>query len=198
MVWCPWVDGRDIDMDGDKFSFDDGWECWVNGDIISGMTVEMLSERWQGLWDDSSERIRSSGVQSSDKLIRSIYGARHVLSLGWLVSRIETSLRLPCTSPIKTTTLPLIPLLLENTLSERVRHLCQRPVCSTPASLSLIRSLLSSVSDSIRSICFFFFSFFSFNPSLFLEKFYVFLHPSPFFNPSVLGSVTTCRQCLVR
>ena len=159
MVWCPWVDGRDIDMDGDKFSFDNGWECWVNGDIISGMTVEMLSERWQGLWDDSSERIRSSGVQSSDKLIRSIYGARHVSSLGWLVSRIETSLRLPCTSPIKTTTLPLIPLLLENTLSERVHHLCQRPVCSTPASLSLIRSLFSSVSDSIRSICFFFFFF---------------------------------------
>ena len=25
-----------------------------------------------------------------------------------------------------------------------------------------------------------------------------FLHPSPFFNPSVLGSVTTCRQCLMR
>ena len=32
----------------------------------------------------------------------------------------------------------------------------------------------------------------------FLAKIYGFLHPLPFFNPSVLGSVTTCRQYLVR
>ena len=156
-VQCPWVDGRDIDMDDDKFSLDDGWERWVDGDIISGMTVEMPSERWQGLWDDGSERMRSSGVQSSDKLPISIYGAQHMSSLGWLVYWIEASLRLPCTSPIKTTTLPLIPLLFaKNTLSEQVRHLCQRLVRSTPTSLSLICSLFSSVSDSIRSICFVF------------------------------------------
>ena len=31
----------------------------------------------------------------------------------------------------------------------------------------------------------------------FFGKNLCFLHPSPFFNPSVLGSVTTCRQCLV-
>ena len=120
------------------------------------MTVEMSSRRRQGLWDDRSRRMRSSGVQSSDKLPRSIYGARHVSSLGWLVSRIEALLRLPCTSPIKTITLLFMPLLFtENTLSERVRHLCQRFVRSTPTSLSLIRSLFSSVSNSIRSICFF-------------------------------------------
>ena len=101
--------------------------------------------------------MRSSGVQSSDKLPRSIYGARHVSSLSWLVFRIEASFRLPCTCPIKTTTLPLIPLLfVKNTLLERVHHLCQRSVRSTLASLSLIRSLFSSVSDLIRSICFFF------------------------------------------
>ena len=120
--------------------------------------------------------MRSSGVQSSDKLPISIYGAQHMSSLGWLVYRIEASLRLPCTSPIKTTTLPLIPLLFtENTLSERVRHLCQRSVYSTPASLDLIRSLFSSVSDFIRSICFYC-SFYSSS-----GKNLSFLHPSPHF-----------------
>ena len=140
-------------------------------------------------------RVRSSGVQNSDKLPRGIYGIRHVSSIDSLVSRIEASLHLPCTSSIKTNTLPLIPLLFaKNTLSKRVRHLCQRSVRSTLASLNLIHSLFSSVSDSIRSICFLF--------SAFILHFFIknlcFLHPSPFFNPSVLGSVTTCWQCLVR
>ena len=139
--------------------------------------------------------MRSSGVQNSDKLSRGIYGVRHVSSLDWLVSRIEASIRLPCTSSIKTNTLPLIPLLFaENTLSERVRHLCQKSVRLTPASLNLIRLLFSSVSDSIRSICFLFSTFIL----PFFSKNLCFLHPSPIFNPSVLGSVTTCRQCLVR
>ena len=138
--------------------------------------------------------MRSSGVQSSDKLSRGIYGVRHVSFLDWLVSQIEASLRLPCTSSIKTNTLPLISLLFaENTLSKRVRHLCQRSVRSTPASLNLIRSLFSSVSDSICSTCLF--SQLSF--PLFLVKIYVFCTRHPFFTPSVLGSVTTCRQCLV-
>ena len=151
-----------------------GWRLKspADSDIISRMTVEMSSRRWQGLWDDGSGRVRSSGLQNSDKLSRGIYGVRHVLSLDWLVSQIEASLRLPCTSSIKTNTLPLIPLLFaENTLSERVRHLCQRSVRSTPASLNLIRSLFSSVSDSIRSICFLFSTFIL---PLFLAKIYVF------------------------
>ena len=139
------------------------------------MTVEKSNERWQGLWDDGSEGMRSSGVQSSDKLPRSIYGARHVSSLSWLVSWIEATLRLPCTSPIKTTILPLIPLLFaENTLSEWVRHLCQRSVRSTPTSFNLICSLFSLVSDSIRSICFFF------QLSSSLKNFMVFCTRHPF------------------
>ena len=176
-VRCSWVDGRDADMNGDKFSLDDGWKCWVDGDIISGVTVEIISGRWQSLWDDGSRRMKSSGVQNSDKLSRGIYGVRHVSFLDWLVSQIEASLRLPCTSFIKTNTLPLISLLFtENTLSKRVRHLCQRSIRSTPASLNLICSLFSSVSDSIRSICFFF--QLSFSP--FLEKIYVFCTHHPF------------------
>ena len=71
-VRCSWFDGRDTDMNGDKFNLDDGWKCWVDGDIISGMTVETSSEWWQGLWDDGSGRMRSSGVQNSDKLSRGI------------------------------------------------------------------------------------------------------------------------------
>ena len=121
--------------------------------------------------------MRSSGVQGSDKLPRSIYGARHMSSFGWSLSRIKASLRLPCTSPIKTTTLSLIYLLfVENTLLERVRHLCQRSVRPTLASFDLIRSLFSSVSNFIRSICFFFQLSFCF-----LAKICGFFCPSPFF-----------------
>ena len=156
-VLCSWVDGRDTDMNGDKFSLDDGWKCWVDSDIIIGVTVEISSGRWRGSLDDGSGRMRSLGVQSFDKLSRGIYGVQHVSFVDWLVSRIEASLRLPCTLFIKTNTLPLISLLFaENTLSERIRYLCQRSARSTPASLNLIRSLYSSVSDSICSICLFF------------------------------------------
>ena len=45
---------------------------------------------------------RWSGVQTSNRLSRSIYGARHVSFFDWSFSRIETSLRLSCTFPIKT------------------------------------------------------------------------------------------------
>ena len=123
--------------------------------------------------------MKSSGVQNSDKLSRGIYGIRHVLFLDWLVSRIEASLRLPCTPSIKTNTLPFISLLFaENTLSERVHHLCQRSVLSTSASLNLIRSFFSLVSNSIHSIGFFF--QLSFSP--FLVKIYVFA-PVTIFQP---------------
>ena len=145
--------------------------------------------------DDGSGRLRSSGVQSSDKLSRGIYGVRHMSFVDWLVSRIEVSLCLPCTPSIKTNTLPLISLLfVENMLSKRVCHPCQGSIRSTPASLDLIRSLFSSVSNLIRSICFFF--QLSFSP--FLVKVYVFYARHPFLTPSILGLVTTCRQCLVR
>ena len=136
----------------------------------------MLSGRCRGSLDDGSGRMRSSGVQSYDKLSRGIYGVQHVSFVDLLVSHIEALLCLLCTPSIKTNTLPLISLLFaENTLSELVRHLCQRSVRSTPSSQNLIHSLFSSVSDSIRSICF----FFSFHSAL--GKNLSFLHPSPFF-----------------
>ena len=97
----------------------------------------------------------------------------------------------------KNHSLPLISLLFtENTLSERVRHLCQRSVRSTPASFDLIHSFLSLESNFFCLLCF----FFVFHSLFFKKKklYMAFCAPSPFPNPSVLSSVTTCRQCLVR
>ena len=45
---------------------------------------------------------RSLGVRTSDRLSRSIYGTRHMSFFDWSFYRIKTSLRLPCTFPIKT------------------------------------------------------------------------------------------------
>ena len=51
---------------------------------------------------------QSSGVRMSDRLSKSIYGARHVSFFDWFLSRIETSLHLPCTFPIKTNLLSFL------------------------------------------------------------------------------------------
>ena len=48
---------------------------------------------------------QSLGVRTSDRLSKSIYGTQHVLFFDWSLSRIETSLCLPCTFPIKTSLL---------------------------------------------------------------------------------------------
>ena len=125
--------------------------------------------------DDSSWSMRPSRVQSSNKLSRGIYGVRHVSFVDWLVSQIEASLRLPCTPSIKTNILPLISLRSQKIHCQSESVTCQRSVRSTPSSQNLIRSLFSSVSDYIHSICFYL-SFYS--P---LGKNLSFLHPSPFF-----------------
>ena len=67
---------------------------------------------------------------------------------------------------------------------------CQRFVRSTHLPPTFIRSLFSSVSDSIRSI------YFSFNFYSPYGKNLSFLHPSPLFYLKTF--VTTYRQCLVR
>ena len=112
----------------------------------------------------------------------------------WFLSRIETSLHLPCTFPIKTTPFSShFSTFHINTLSEHVRHICQRFVHSIPASFILIRSLFGLVSNFFIFLRFFFIFY-----SLFENPLFGFCAPSPFISPSVLGSVTTCRQCLVR
>ena len=95
----------------------------------------------------------------------------------------------------KNHSLILISLLFtENTLSERFRYRCQRSIRSTTASFNLIRSLFSLVSNSFRLLCFFFIFHSLKNKKLYMA----FCAPSPFPNSLVLGSVTTCRQCLMR
>ena len=131
---------------------------------------------------------KSSGVRTSDKLSRTINGAQHVSFFDWFLSRIEVSLHLPCTFPIKTTPFSShFSTFRKNTLSERVGHICQRSVRSILASFVLIRSLFGLVSNFFPFLRLFFIFHFPF------ETLYLVFVP-----PSVLGSVTTCRQCLVR
>ena len=136
----------------------------------------------------------SSSVQTSDKLSESIYGAWHVSFFDWFLSQIEALLRLPCIFPIKTTPLSSnFSTFRRNTLSEHIRPICQRSVRSILASFILIRSLFGSISNFFPFLLLCFIFHFPFE-TLYL----VFVPPSPFLNPSVLGSITTCRQCLVR
>ena len=112
----------------------------------------------------------------------------------WFLSWIKASLHFPCTFPIKITPFSShFPTFRKNTLSNHVRHICQRSIRSIPASFALIRSLFGSVSNFFPFLRLFFIFHFPFE-TLYL----VFVPSSPFLNSSVLGSVTTCRQCLVR
>ena len=86
---------------------------WLNGSNACGLTVSMRT---------------SSTVQKSDKLSGNHYGAWHVSFFDWFLSRIEASLRLPCTSPINTKVyLSHFFIFSWNILSERNRHPFQRP-----------------------------------------------------------------------
>ena len=126
-VQCSWVDG---------------WNEWVDGDNVNGLTIE---------------NAKVFGVQTSDKLSESINGTWHVSFFDWFLSRIESSLRLPCTFPIKTTPFSShFSTFRRNTLSESVCHICQRFVCLIPASFVLIRSLFGSVSNFFLFLRFFF------------------------------------------
>ena len=105
-VQCSWVDG---------------WNIGVNGDKVNGMTVR---------------KNRSLQVYKVlDKLPRSIYGTWHVSSFSWFLSRIEASLRLPCTFPIKTTPFP------SHFSTFRKKHI----VRALPSSLSEIRPFNSCI-----------------------------------------------------
>ena len=125
-VRCPWV------------------EVWI-----------WQGERWLGWGDDSWKNRGRQVYKGSNKLSGSNYGARHVSFFYRFLPRIEASLRLPCTFPIKTTPFSShLPIVLRNTLSEHVYHTCQRSVRSIPAYFVLIRSLLGSVSNSFLFLCF--------------------------------------------
>ena len=165
-------------------------EWWLNSYRLATQMPGLTVTRLMGWWLKTQT---SSGVQTSDKLFESIYGAWHVSFFDWFLSQIEASLRLPCTFPIKTTAFSShFSTFHRNTLSEHICPICQRSVCSIPASFVLIRSLFGLVSNFFPFLLLFFIFHFPFE-ILYL----VFVHPSTFLNPLVLGSVITCRQCLV-
>ena len=108
-----------------------GWRfkwLWVNGSNACGLTV-------QSSWVDGSNTCgltvsmqMSSTVQTSDRLSGSHYGTWHVSFFNWFLSRIEASLRLPCTSPINIRVyLSHFFIFSWNILSKRNRHPCQKP-----------------------------------------------------------------------
>ena len=120
-------------------------EWWLNSYRLATQMPGLTVTRLMGWWLKTQT---SSGVQTSDKLSESIYSAWHVSFFDWFLSRIEASLRLPCTFFIKTNPFSShFSTFRRNTLSEHVRHNCQRPIRSIPASFVLIRSLFGSVSN---------------------------------------------------
>ena len=106
---------------------------------------------WRGPLEGGWRSTTPSGLWRSDRLQRHLR-RWHMLLVDWSVSWIEVPLRLPCTPSIKTSTSPSFLLLCaETTLSERVRHLSEL-THSHPSATTLTRSLLSLVSDPIRSL----------------------------------------------
>ena len=121
---------------------------WVNGSRFMGWRLKWLGWQWLG-W--RLKMRTSSGVQTSDRLSGSIYGAWHMLFFDWFLSRIEASLRLPCTFPIKTTPFSShFSTFRRNTLSERNRHPCQTApfILLQRPSTHFLHSLGLSVIDS--------------------------------------------------
>ena len=96
---------------------------WERGPIrVTAKKLQVDDSMFMG-WQLKTQR--SSGVQTSDKLSGRINGAWHVSFFDWFLSRIEASLRLPCTFPIKTTPFSShFSTFRRNTLSERIRHIC--------------------------------------------------------------------------
>ena len=106
----------------------------------------------------------------------------------WLLSQIEMSLRLPCTSSINITPFSShFSTLGRNILSEHVHHNCQRPIRSVPAPVAHIHSLFNSVSNLPTPPFFFFFKSF-----IFLLKPFIFIR---FYAPFTLSKLVSLRFC---
>ena len=92
--------------------WNDGLNGWVDGNNANVLTVENVgadgSNDWLTVITSMKWRFENADVircKTSDKLSWSIYCVWHVSSFDWLLSWIETSLRLPCIIPIKTSLL---------------------------------------------------------------------------------------------
>ena len=138
---------------------------WVDGSRFMGWRLKWLSWRFK-VYRLKAQMTRltvtrlmgwqlkmqtSLGVQTSDKLFGSIYGAWHVLFFDWFLSQIEVSLCLPCTFPINTKVFSSHFFIFNwNTLLECNRHPCQTNpfILLYRPSTHLLRSLGLSVVDS--------------------------------------------------
>ena len=132
--------------------------------------------RWRGSLDDGLWSMRPSRVQRSDKLQRHLRRTTCVARrLACISDRSAASSSVHSIYKNQHRSLHFLCFSQKiHCQSESVT--CQRSVCSTPPSQNLICSLFSWVSDSIRSICFYFSFYSSFGKDL------SFFHPSsPFF-----------------
>ena len=140
----------------------------------------------QGSRDDSSKAYGSMvsirmpwTTPTPDRLSKSNYDAWHVSLFDWILPRIEASLCLPCTSSINITLfLSHFSIFSWNTLSERFRHPCQRPLHS------IVVSVINTLPPFIHKIG----KYSLFHKSLLLVDilfiFLDFIHPSSLLDPS--------------
>ena len=114
-----------------------------------GVTVQEIGGwRFKNLGNDGSKvsgstvKIRTSWTTSTpDRLSGSHYDTRHMSLFDWILTRIEALLRLPCTPSINMDTfLSHLSIFSWNTLLERNRHPCQRPL--RPVAISVINTPL--------------------------------------------------------
>ena len=121
---------------------------WVDGSRFMGWRLKWLG--W--LWLAWRLKMRtSSGIQTSDRLSGSIYGAWHVSFFDWFLSRIKASLCLPCIFPINTRVFSShFSIFSWNILSERNCYPCQTDsfILSYRTSTHSLCSLGLSIVDS--------------------------------------------------
>ena len=121
---------------------------WVDGSRFMGWRLKWLGWRWLA-W--RLKMRTSSGVQTSDRLSGSIYGAWHVSFFDWFLSRIKASLCLPCIFPINTRVFSShFSIFSWNILSERNCYPCQTDsfILSYRTSTHSLCSLGLSIVDS--------------------------------------------------
>ena len=140
---------------------------------------KLYSWRWRGPLDDGLWSMRTSGLQKSDKLQRYLRCTTRVTRrMACISDRSAASSSMHSIYKNQHPSLHFLCFLQKLHCQRRVRHLSER-VRSTHLAPTLIRSLFSSVNDSIRSIYYTFSVYSSYGKNL------SFLHPSPpfYFKP---------------
>ena len=179
---------------GWRFNFNWGWRSkivYVEGPRLFRLTVEDYLGWWLKIIEvDGSSR--GHVLRTFVDRLSSIYEACHVSVFDWILYRIEASLHLPCISHIYST------LLLPHFNIFQPKHIVRTP--SSTLSEHSVEHLYPSIiqpSTFHYSERWVFIIIFSKSCILCLH-FARPTHPSTLLDPSVLGFVVNCRQCLVR